>query len=497
MYDFKSEIELFRKLGHEFVEKKITTADFKGNSGGMGVYAQKGGDKFMIRLRIPSGILSLNSLKLVQNFTKKYKMESVHLTTRQTIQLHDLEIDQVCGIMEEALENGIYTRGGGGNFPRNVSLSPLSGADKNEAFDVTPFAILVNEHFMSKIWTYKLPRKLKVAFSNSDSDTAKCQINDLGFIATKHEGNPYFRVFVGGGLGNNPLVSTLYPELVNPEDVLYHVEAVTKLFIEHGNFENKAKARLRYIHRDLGTDEFIKLYQKYLEEAKNNLTLKEITAEKINSQKYNDKKTIEIHPINGQLKVKDMDKLIEILNKVENPEIRLSMEESMYIRNLTTEEAKEVKAISNDLISPSKIEQSVTCIGVPTCQAGIANSQKLLFDIIEYLDTKKVDKSLLPLISISGCNNSCARHQVFTMGFSGRMKKIDDKICEAFEIYTDGCVSENGAKLGTSRGTLLSEDIPKFIYDISRKLANEKIEFKEYLISNQEEFNNIIEKYKI
>ena len=114
--------------------------------------------------------------------------------------------------MNDALENDIYTRGAGGNFPRNVALSPLSGVDKDEAFDPTPYALATGEYFMERITTYKLPRKLKVSFSNGSSDTAHCTIQDLGFLAVRKDGKDYFRVYLGGGLGRNPKVALLYPE---------------------------------------------------------------------------------------------------------------------------------------------------------------------------------------------------------------------------------------------------------------------------------------------
>lgn len=92
----KSEISSFRELGHKFLNKEVSVGDFKGASGGMGVYAQRGGQNFMIRLRTPSGIIPLKHMKLISFFTDKYNIKQLHLTTRQAVQLHDLGIDDVC-----------------------------------------------------------------------------------------------------------------------------------------------------------------------------------------------------------------------------------------------------------------------------------------------------------------------------------------------------------------------------------------------------------------
>jgi ferredoxin-nitrite reductase len=151
-----NEIPDFRNWGHKFINNEINTLEFKGKSGGMGVYAQRGGKSFMIRLKAPGGIVSKDFLEAVHYFTEKYNLETVHLTTRQAVQLHDLNIDAVCDIMEECIKRGIYTRGTGGNFPRNVAMSPLTGVDPAEAFDVAPYAMAVNQHFQNKIYSYKL-----------------------------------------------------------------------------------------------------------------------------------------------------------------------------------------------------------------------------------------------------------------------------------------------------------------------------------------------------
>lgn len=158
------EVENFKELGNKFLDGEVSVGDFKKVSGGMGVYSERSKKDFMIRLRIPSGISSLDQMNWLCDIAEKYELEKFHLTTREAIQYHNLSIDQVCGIMKDGIENNIYSRGGGGNYPRNVAMSPLAGVDKEEAFDVTPYALSVNNHFLSKITTYKLPRKFKVGF---------------------------------------------------------------------------------------------------------------------------------------------------------------------------------------------------------------------------------------------------------------------------------------------------------------------------------------------
>lgn len=272
----KSEVQEFRKAGHRFLEKEISKAEFKGISGGMGVYAQQDQKSFMIRLRTPSGLISKEHLNLILSYVHKYGLEKVHLTTRQAVQLHDLDIDSVCDIMEDGIDHDLFTRGGGGNFPRNVSLSPLAGVEKAEAFDVTPYALQVGNYFLGNAPSYKLPRKLKVAFSSDEKDTAAASINDMGFMAVSEKGIPMFRMWLAGGMGQGPAVAVPYPSLVRPQEVLYYVEAMIQLFIAEGDYENKAKARTRFIPRRMGTEAFLECFEKHLEEVKKTHQVAEI-----------------------------------------------------------------------------------------------------------------------------------------------------------------------------------------------------------------------------
>jgi ferredoxin-nitrite reductase len=508
----KSEIGDFRKVGHQFVNNEINANEFKAKSGGMGVYAQRGGEKFMIRLRTPSGIVSRDHLALLTEYTKQYPLPKIHLTTRQAIQLHDLSIDHICDIMEDAIDHKLYTRGGGGNFPRNVALSPLSGVEKNEEFDVTQFALRVNEFILDKVTTYKLPRKLKISFSNSSNDAGNATINDLGFIAVIKDGEPYFEVYLAGGLGNNPAISIPYDELVKPEDVLYHVEAFTNLFIAEGDFENKAKARSRYIPKRIGENEFVLKYKEFLKEAKENNQFDELKAVITESnhespdlkdnncliaQKQEGLFTVILHPVNGQLLKEDLEKINTFVTTVEKAEVRLSMTESMYVRNLTAKEATTLLDITANMRQITKIEQSVSCVGVPTCQIGIEKSQALIDAILQELKEKDLNSPFLPSIHVSGCGNSCSRHQVSIMGFTGRKKRVNDITEDVFELHIGGKVGKGITRFGTVVGTLLDREIPLFMRDLASSLEDYQLPFDEYIEVKMDDFNNILKPYLV
>lgn len=269
------EIDQLRENGIRFLNGDISKMEFKHISCGFGVYAERNKKTFVVRLRIPSGITDIEELKWVYEKAKECGLEKIHLTTRESIQFHNLSIDDVCSIIREGIKRNIYTRGAGGDYPRNIAMSPLAGVDKFEAFDVTPYALAVNNYFLRRITSYNLPRKIKVSFSSSNMDLGHCNVTDLGFLAVNKDGKEYFKVYMGGGLGQNSKLGIEYDELIEPKDVLYYIEAMVRFFMAEGDYNNRARARIRYIADRMGKEDFVKEYKKYLNEVieKEDLTL--------------------------------------------------------------------------------------------------------------------------------------------------------------------------------------------------------------------------------
>ena len=557
------EIEEFREKGHKFLNKEMTVGEFKKASGGMGVYAHRGGKEFMVRLRVPSGVAGLSLLEEAYNWAKKYNLEKIHLTTREAIQLHGISIDAVCDIMQEGLTKGIYTRGGGGNFPRNVALNPLSGVQIGETFDVTPYALASNAHYMSKIYTYNLPRKIKTAFSNTEEDSAHCTVTDLGFLAVDNNGKRAFKLYIGGGLGRNPRTSVEFDELIDEKDVLYCLEAMTNLFVAEGDYKNHGKARIRYIVERMGEEEFKNCFRKHLEEvkAKGGLDLKvedikyskkgektNIKHERLIPQKQEGLYTVLFHPVGGQLSLDVLKELIEKIEKIEEVEVRLGMDENLYVRNLNGKEAEAILdftqkqeglytvlfhpvggQLSLDVLKEliekiEKIEEvevrlgmdenlyvrnlngkeaeaildftqgkggetlaerSVSCIGTPICQMGVLESQKTLREFVELLKENSIKEGILPRVRFSGCPNSCGMHEIGDIGFAGKKKKVGDVLSNVFELHFGGKLGIGETRLGDYYGDILQDKVPEFLIKVAKAVEAKNSTFEEWKIRNR------------
>ena len=249
---WKQDLPAFQEKTAAFYAGELDKAAYKGFSGYYGSYAQKGGSANMLRLRMPAGRVTAEKLAFTARAIRQYQVGRVHFTTCQTIQFHDLDGPTTCAVMSDALDAGIVTIGGGGDFPRNVMCSPLSGVEKEEYFNVLPWAEAAGDYLMTFIKAEKMPRKLKVGFSNSPANLTHATYRDLGFAA---RADGLFDVYSAGGLGNNPRFGVKVAEGVAPAKILYYIKAMWLTFRAYGNYENRAKARTRYMQEALGGPE--------------------------------------------------------------------------------------------------------------------------------------------------------------------------------------------------------------------------------------------------
>ena len=334
---WREDIALFKEKTDAFYAGELDKGAYKAFSGYYGSYAQRGGKANMLRLRMTAGRVTREKMEYTAKALRQYDVKRLHFTTCQTIQLHDLQPEQVYGIMEGALDAGIVTIGGGGDFPRNVMCSPLSGVEQDEFFDVLPWAQAAGEYLMSFIKAEKMPRKLKVGFSNSPKNLTHATFRDLGFAA---RADGLFDVYSAGGLGNNPRFGVRVAQAVQPEKILYYIKAMWLTFCAYGNYENRAKARTRYMQDALGGPEnYAKAYREKLDEAFGGEDLTIVvepvafdkqgdgsTAQgrRVLEQKQEGLYTVQWHPIGGQPTPEEFCALSDALAEMPGAEMRLA-----------------------------------------------------------------------------------------------------------------------------------------------------------------------------
>lgn len=483
---WKQDLPAFREKTAAFYAGELDKAAYKGFSGLYGSYAQKGGQANMLRLRMTAGRVTPEKLAFTAEAIRQHKVPRVHFTTCQTIQLHDLDGKTAGDIMEAALGAGIVTLGGGGDYPRNVMCSPLSGTEKDEYFDVLPWAEAAGEYLMNFIKAEKMPRKLKVGFSSSPKNVTHATYRDLGFAA-RSDGK--FDVYSAGGLGNNPRFGVKVAEAVEPGKVLYYIKAMWLTFRAYGNYENRGKARTRYMQDACGGPEgYRKAYLEKLEEVfadREDLDLdlhpaaleksgdgSAVSGPRVLEQRQPGLYTVVWHPIGGQPAPTALCAVSDAMAKMPGAEMRLSPDETAYLVNLNGAEARIMLDLTHEG-AQTLFETSVSCIGGTVCQVGMRDSQGLLAACVAAVRKAGLPDGALPQIHISGCPSSCGTHQTGALGFRGASKLVDGQPRSAFTLFVGGDDRQGSETMGRELGVILEERIPAFLVEVG-KAASEK-----------------------
>ncbi|HJO92089.1 MAG TPA: nitrite/sulfite reductase [Victivallales bacterium] len=445
----------------DYLSGLINYPALKAYTAPFGIYKQRD-DKFMVRIRVTGGELSIEKYKVIIQIAEKYNIEFIHFSTRQAVQLHGINPEYIFDIIKDCSESGIYFKGGGGDTVRNIAACCYSGLTDKSLFDVLPHSKAMADYLYNYDKAYSLPRKIKFAFSCDSSDSSFAQYHDLGFFAKIKNSEKGFEVYSGGGMGRNSSPAIKIFDFIPECNFIHCAVAVTNLFYDHGNREKRNKARLRYVAQELGEKEYIDLFTKYYEKALgSNLNLPEYNLESRN--KFDLFK--ELHPC-SEINDNDfaewkkrtvMDTIHEsvALLKLFVPYGLVSIEASKIILNIA--EITNLPYLrltrNNDIFIPVKTDQLeyiyemldkrkgiydfkadsfkglvTSCIGAKTCAIGIIDPKPFADEITNAMGELSKQKNdiidnIICNIKISGCPNCCSNHPVAKIGLQGCIKK--------------------------------------------------------------------------
>lgn len=460
----------YRSQVKKYLDGQTSPVAFRAYRVPMGIYEQRTTGKFMVRIRIGAGLVLPHQLERIAQLSKKFGNGIVHITTRQDIQIHEVDIENTPDVLESLLEAGLSPRGGGGNTVRNVTACPEAGVCHEEEFDVAPYAIAAAEYLLHDRSSFNLPRKFKLVFSGCSKDCAFASIADLGFFAHKKNGTKGFSVYAAGGLGSNPAVAAKIEDFIEDKEIFEVAEAIKRLFDKHGDRSNKHKARLRYVLARVGIEEFIKLYQaerKILKadglsyttpQIRDIASVYKVPKAPVNVRLWLDK---------GDIPADDLNKVGQIAAEYGQGLIRTTQLQDLLITGIAEEDVNkvhnELKKLSIDVFSDGN-PKIVACAGASTCKLGLCLSRGLAEAISDKLNRAdfSVDVSE-KAIRISGCPNSCGHHYIAEIGLQGRAKRVNGKLMPCYDVLVGAKTVEGDAHLGKSIGTVPAKKIPELL----------------------------------
>ena len=263
-----ADIERFEQAIEQYLAGEIHEDVFRVMRLNNGVYGQRqGGTNQMVRIKLPAGTITPEQLDLMAYLSTEFSRGWGHITTRQNIQFHFVELRRMPELLRHLAGVQLTSREACGDTVRNVMACHLAGACPHEHLDVTPWAEAVFRHFVRNPLGQRLPRKFKVNFSGCATDCGQAMFNDVGVVATtrtNEDGSVEqgFRIFIAGGLGANPHPALALEDFTSREDLMPTIEAALRVFDQAGNRDNKLRARMKWLVDTLGIDEVRRRVQK-------------------------------------------------------------------------------------------------------------------------------------------------------------------------------------------------------------------------------------------
>jgi sulfite reductase (ferredoxin) len=275
----EEETEIFAKKVRLFRQGKISDDDFRRFRLQHGAYGSRlRMDYSMVRIKVPGGEITPEQLEKIASLSEAFSIGSAHVSTRQNIQLHWVQLEDVSEVMRGLVEVGLTTREACGNTVRNVMCSHFAGVCPSEAFDATPYAKAIARFLLRNPMCQNLPRKFKINFSCCDSH-GLVRVADIGLVptvkklsssssttttTTENSGETIrgFKIYLGGGLGAASFIGHLLEDFTSEDRLLATCMATIRLFDRHGNRENMARNRMRYLVHEMGWERFQKMVLK-------------------------------------------------------------------------------------------------------------------------------------------------------------------------------------------------------------------------------------------
>jgi sulfite reductase (ferredoxin) len=520
----RADIERFENAVGQYLAGEIPEDVFRVMRLNNGIYGQRqGGTNQMVRIKLPAGSITPEQLEMMGHLADTYSRGWGHITTRQNVQIHYVELTRVPEVMRRLAEVGLTSREACGDTVRNVMACHLAGACPHEFLDVTPWAEAAFEHFVRNPLGQRLPRKFKINFSGCSTDCGQAMFNDVGVVAasrTDEHGNVEagFRVYVAGGLGANPHPALALEEFTSREDLLPTIEAVLRVFEQTGNRDNKLRARLKWVVDQLGIDE---LRRRVL---KTRLTLPassswpggipaivakagdapagragsgEVTA-------VGHGASVSITPrdpygrwvatsvvrgaANGAVSAvayaalgditADQFRSLAAIQRELRADVRLSNRQNVVFRGLTDEQLPvlyaRLESIGMARPGAELARDVVACPGADTCNIAVTQSRGLAKAIGEQLEAEGLAEVGGVRINISGCTNSCGQHHAADIGFFGAERRANGRSAPGYQMLLGGYVGQEQIHFGDKATRLPAKAAAGAVVRVVRRFADER-----------------------
>ena len=508
------DLDYTQSLIDQFKAGEIQAGQLKSNRVPMGIYEQRKNQHYMLRLRCAGGLVTPEQLAKIAFVGHQLSTSHLHVTTRQEIQIHNVDIEDAIPALKKLEKVGISSAGGGGNTVRNMMVDDRSGLTADEEFDVYPYVEELTSRLIAEKDSFTMPRKYKVAIDTSVATANYSYIADLGLQARIKDGEQGFRVLIAGSAASNAHTGWEVFDFLPEKDLYRAAKALKNWFHKYGNRRNRHKARMRYVFYKYGTEEAKRLYLEEFEELKKDGSIDfEAPALPLEHHKPNfpalnastDFETWKRRYAHKQTNVEGLKEnlwyayiplrhgnnstdffaeVAEYLGNYGNDVIRFTKKEQIQVRNIPEEYLTNIYAFFKKLgvyqiDYPVVVTNLTCCTGADTCRLGICLPKGAIDGIAKQLLNSDLNLDAIPdfELRMNGCTNICALATWGDLGFSGRVGRVGD---DPYPAYTIWLPVKGKHEIDLQQGYIAAKKIPAFVEDYLRDVIAEQANYADY-----------------
>jgi ferredoxin-nitrite reductase len=477
----KAELEAFARMGWENIPEDDRDHRLKW----LGIFFRKRTPgQFMLRLRLPNGILTSGQMRMLGAIIHPYGEQGVaDITTRQNLQLRGIPIEEMPQILGYLKEVGLTSIQSGMDNVRNITGSPLAGIDPDELIDVRGLTRKVQDMITNNgegnPSFSNLPRKFNIAICGCRDNSVHAEINDLAFVPAFKNGRLGFNVLVGGFFSARRCAEAIGLDVwVDPRDVVPLCEAVLLVYRDHGLRANRQKARLMWLIDEWGLEKFRAAVERQIGHPLLRAAEKdEVVWHKrdllgVHAQKQPGLNFVGLHVPVGRLNALEMMELARLAEVYGSGELRLTVEQNVLIPNVP--DSRVAPLLKEPLLkkfspNPGPLQRGlVSCTGNQFCNFALIETKNRAVALMEELEAE-LEIPQTVRIHWTGCPNSCGQPQVADIGLMGTTARKDGRVVEAVDIYMGGEVGKD-AKLGECvRKGIPCEDLKPVLVELLRE----------------------------
>jgi len=468
-WDHFDEIQQFARIGFDSIPPEWLGTYFRSwgvytQGDGVGVIGGKNGEGkampfFMVRIRIPNGLMTSEQVRAIANLAEKHGRGVADITVRQNIQLHWVTIESLPNVLQTLWNVGLTTTGACGDVARNITGCPLAGLDGEEIIDASPLALQIDRELGGNSEFYNLPRKFKISITGCRHWCSYPEINDIGLTATTRrragKSEVGFTLRVGGGLSTNPHLAVALDAFIKPEQVIPVVRGVAEIFRASEVLrQSREKARLKFLFLEHGwtADTFLAELQQRIGFSLDPGEREEIPADihrdhvGVHDQKQPGLVYVGASVLRGRITPQQLNLAADLADRYADGHVRNTVMQNLLIVNVRKERASLVAdalTLAGLPVQTSVFARgTISCTGSEFCKLALTETKSFARWLTEELEERLPAFEEQLKLHITGCPNSCGQHWIADIGIEGKKIKHNGKMVDAYYFCVGGSVGQ-------------------------------------------------------